>query len=129
MNWDAMMVGAAFLGGSGVAGLSARYVLSETRKAIADLTLTIGQDRATLKLEIVKDREILIDKLNGRYVNRELCGEKHKRTTDRVDAIEKSTTPTCCPLQTDPVVGAWLKTWMQHSLEEHHKNRNREITD
>lgn len=68
MNWDALMVGAAFLGGSGVAGISARYVLTETRKSIGDL-----------KLEIVKDREIFIEKLNGKYVNRRLCDERHKR--------------------------------------------------
>jgi len=114
MNWDAVMVGAAFLGGSGVAGMSARYVLSETRKSIADL-----------KLSIVNDRELLVEKINGKYVNRELCDEKHKRTTDRVDAIEKSTTFACCPLGNDPVVGSWLKVWMENSIEEHRKRHNR----
>jgi hypothetical protein len=88
MNWDALMVGAAFVGGSGVAGVSARYVLSETRKSISDLKANIVQDRADLKLEIVKDREILLEKLDGRYVKRELCDEKHTRTADRLDSLE-----------------------------------------
>jgi hypothetical protein len=79
MNWDTAMVLAAFMGGGGVAGASTRYVLSETRKAIADL-----------RLKILEDREAQLKSFDETYVRAKLCDERHKQSSQRLLSVEDS---------------------------------------